>query len=144
MFNGNFTSFSRLCSRFLLIACLLAVAVPAGLTMTTDLAQAASAGGGRGGGGGGGPDGGGGGGGEARECIGGNCIVLTDCTDGQCGPPNPPCTGDNCETVPGNVPQKVTYVKTPVGCQVKTCTIEGNKMRCFSHKASDEKLCRKS
>jgi len=126
------------------MACLLAVAVPAGLTMTTDVAQAQSSGGGRGGGGGGGggTDGGGGGGDPARECIGGNCIVLTDCTDGQCGP-TPPCAGDNCSNIP-DVPEKVTYVKTPVGCQVKTCEIEGNKMRCFSHKAKDEKLCKKT
>ena len=67
MFNGNFTSFSRRCSRFILIACLLAVAVPAGLTFGTDFAQAQSSGGGRGGGGGGTDGGGGGGGGGSSR-----------------------------------------------------------------------------
>jgi hypothetical protein len=151
---ASFTSFSRFCSRFLVVGCLLAVAVPTAVTVTMDTAQAASSGGGRGGGGGGGGVGGGGGGGssgEARECLGGNCLVLTDCSDGQCGPPpcrgsecapTPPCTGDSCWEIPGN-PQKVTYVKTPIGCQVKTCEIQGNKMLCYSHKAKDENLCKK-
>jgi hypothetical protein len=75
------------------------------------------------------------------DCTGGQCGPTPPCTGGQCGP-TPPCAGDNCAEVP-DVPQKMTYVKTPVGCQVKTCEIKDNKMRCFSHKAKDENLCKK-
>jgi hypothetical protein len=141
---GTSTSFSRRFSRFLLIACLLAVAVPASIAVSTDFAQAASAGGGGGGGRGGGGggaghgDAGGGGGDDTRECASGTCMVLVDCAEGQCGP-IPPCTGASC----GKIPDRISYAQTPSGCQVKTCEVRGDKMLCSTEKAKDAKLCLK-
>jgi hypothetical protein len=151
MFNA--LSFTRRCSRFLMIACLLAVSVPAGFAIGTDgAAYAASSRGGGGGGGGG--DGGGSGDGRGNkvlECLGGLCVIETEC-DGPCYPPpecegpncgQPPCVGPLCDSSTSDTPPTfTTYQITPAGCQSSICSVseDGKKKRCYSRKV-DEKMC---
>ena len=143
-------SFTRRYSRLLMIACLIAVAVPAGFSIGTDGPAYAR---GRGGGGGGGGDGGGGGTmtNPILKCLGGICEVVVTC-DGPCYPPpecegpncgEPPCIGGNCDSSTNNTPPTfTTYKVTPAGCQSSSCTVDksGKKMSCHSRKV-DEKMC---
>lgn len=133
MFNA--LSFIRHCSRFLMIACLLGAAVPAGFAIGADgAAHAASS---RGGGGGSGGGGGGSMPNPVLKCLGGLCEIEVPC-DGPCYPP-PECEGPNCDTTTTTF---TTYKVTPAGCQSSTCSVneDGKSMRCHSHKA-DEKMC---
>jgi hypothetical protein len=112
---GSF-NFARPASRFLILAALVAVSVPAAMTIGADGAAYAQ----RGGGGGSS----GGDGGRKRTTI-------IDCTGGD-------CTGSII--IPPRRKPEITYIKKNDACEIRTCEIKAGHRSCSSEMA-DLKVC---
>jgi hypothetical protein len=108
-------------SRFLIIAALVAISVPAALTIGADSAAYAQGRGGGGGGGDGGGDGDGGRRNPAFDCLGGDC------------------TGSILQAPPRK-PPVITYIRKNDACEIRTCEIRAGARKCSSE-MTDLKVC---